>query len=128
MSIECYLDSCPHHEFNHCGPDIGPFCHLDTCAWDEPTMTAYLAAVNRGAENPNNVLPISTPASFSYLCRLGNLDTLGKHTEKGVEVRITAPNVKTAFTLLLQKWEHITPPNFVSIWRESCSISQDENT
>lgn len=58
MSVECYLDNCPHHEAKHSPIEIGgPFCHLERCAWDEPTMSAYLTLVNNGNKNAEAILP-----------------------------------------------------------------------
>ena len=59
MSIECYLDNCPHHDFQHLPADklTGPYCSLERCAWDEPTMSRYLEAVRTKKPDPESVLP-----------------------------------------------------------------------
>jgi hypothetical protein len=60
--IECYLDNCPHHAAKHVPEEYqdGPFCNLERCAWDEPTMTKYLEAVRTGAPHPERHLPLET--------------------------------------------------------------------
>ena len=60
MSIECYLDNCPHHEMQHVPKECltGPYCNLERCAWDEPTMMKYLEAVRTGKKHPEKVLPL----------------------------------------------------------------------
>jgi hypothetical protein len=55
MMIECLLDNCPHHEKQH-KKEPGPYCKFDVCAWDLPTMTAYLDLVVNGVPNPESIL------------------------------------------------------------------------
>ena len=58
--IECYLDNCPHHAAKHVPEEYldGPYCNLERCAWDEPTMSAYLTLVNAGNPNAESILPL----------------------------------------------------------------------
>lgn len=61
MTVECYLDNCPHHEMQHMPEGMaGPFCSLNRCAWDQGTMTEYLKAVQEKREHPESVLPVNT--------------------------------------------------------------------
>jgi hypothetical protein len=58
--IECYLDNCPHHSAHHVPAEHieGPYCNLERCAWDEPTMSKYLDAVRSGVSDAEDILPV----------------------------------------------------------------------
>lgn len=145
MSIECYLDNCPHHSDFELDdrPSQGPFCSLMDCAWDLETISKYLEAVRKPAKGTqtgrvsskiSNVtaLPRTKPKEIHYTYTINGMF---EGTVRVMSGSVFAINMTSAFIEVIGFWTAdpaiLITPTYLSIKAtedEPCKPLQELNT
>ena len=106
MTIECYLQECPHHATHADGPEEGPFCYREHCAWTTTQIEskAYLTPPPKLVE-PETI-------QIHYMSEL-----YGRQGDKAIVMKgmLEAANLKDAFKQAMEVWPFPEAPLAIQI-------------
>jgi hypothetical protein len=107
MTIECYIAECKYHSTHDEGPDEGPFCYREHCAWSTAQLEskAYL--------NPPTYAEVE-PETQLYC---GEMRGDHDDNEHGIimQGQVEATSLMDALERTLGIWPFPTPPRAISV-------------